>query len=467
MSSNNKVICTEGMFLRPVHFQQFERYFQSWIEFRCNVLQCYSWGVTKLEINEALLLAEGKLEIMSCLGVFPDGTPFSAAPEPIIIPVTTEDEIFYLSLPRNGNISSQDKSQNAQELSWEENPTVPRRYFMKEITIKDVHSQSGQTESIVQSGVLSPLIRSQSQKKGDFADIPIARVIKNNKGLFELSNQFIPTSLHVGSSSKLINYVKVINGLLKLRGDSLAEEIGKPGTGGVAEIREFLLLQIINRYEPLFQHFSKLEQLHPERLFSVMIQMAGELATITTTERRSKILEQFYIDKELFYNHDDLYRCFNPIFIVIQETLNIAIAPRAIKIELKPQENKQIRHATIHEKSLLDSARFILAVRAQISADKIQQHFPQQTVIATPNQLEKLVKVQRLGIKLKPLGAAPEEIPFHQGMTYFILERNSSDQFISDLWKELEVVGIFAWYFSDQAYPGLELEFWAIRGEPK
>ena len=39
MSQSNKVIWTEGMFLRPQHFQQQDRNFQSWIETRCSGLQ--------------------------------------------------------------------------------------------------------------------------------------------------------------------------------------------------------------------------------------------------------------------------------------------------------------------------------------------------------------------------------------------------------------------------------------------
>jgi len=69
MSQNNKVIWTEGMFLRPQHFQQQDRNFQNWIETRCSGLQIYSWGLTILELDQPLL-ALGKIALTSCRGVF-------------------------------------------------------------------------------------------------------------------------------------------------------------------------------------------------------------------------------------------------------------------------------------------------------------------------------------------------------------------------------------------------------------
>jgi type VI secretion system protein ImpJ len=61
------------------------------------------------------------------------------------------------------------------------------------------------------------------------------------------------------------------------------------------------------------------------------------------------------------------------------------------------------------------------------------------------------------GIRLNALAVAPRQIPYHKGMIYFELNKNH------ELWKELEESGTIAIHFSGD-YPGLELEFWAIRG---
>ena len=60
MSDNNRVVWSEGLFLRPQHFQQQERYLEAYIEGRAATLHPYSWGLTELEI-ERDLLGIGKL----------------------------------------------------------------------------------------------------------------------------------------------------------------------------------------------------------------------------------------------------------------------------------------------------------------------------------------------------------------------------------------------------------------------
>ncbi|WP_411727014.1 type VI secretion system baseplate subunit TssK [Methyloglobulus sp.] len=444
MSSNNKVIWTEGMFLRPSHFQQLDRYFLSWVESRCAVLHCYSWGVTKLEIDQQLL-ALGKFAITSCQGVFPDGTPFSipdlnAPPIPLEIPAESKNELLYLSLPVRGSFGK--------ELAWNENTDEFIRYRMKEIEVKDIHSQYGQDSSTVQSGELWTRFRLSRQNQDAYVNIPIAKVIERKADKQALlDSQFIPSCLHAGASSQLRSYIQEVEGILHQRGDALAQRLGSPGTGGVAEITDFLLLQIINRYEPLFTHFSTLQLLHPERLFSAMLEMAGELATITQASHRPKAFPQ--------YIHEDLFSCFNPVVIALREALGWVSESRAIPIPLE-EHPRQIRTAIIHDRQLLQSAEFVLGVNAQLSADKIRSQIPRQTTIATREKLRDIVMSQVPGIQLIGLATSPRQIPFHKGMTYFGLDKNHA------LWQELEKSGTIAMHFSGE-YPGLELEFWAIR----
>ncbi|NMW25688.1 type VI secretion system baseplate subunit TssK, partial [Rhodanobacter denitrificans] len=76
MTDNNKVVWSEGLFLRPQHLQQQERYLERFVELRAGNLRPYTWGFSELEL-ETDLLAIGKLGIKRARGVFPDGTPFA------------------------------------------------------------------------------------------------------------------------------------------------------------------------------------------------------------------------------------------------------------------------------------------------------------------------------------------------------------------------------------------------------
>ena len=92
MSVYSKVVWSEGLFLRPQHFQQQDRYFERYVETRCQALVPHSWGFTELEV-ERDLLSIGKFGLRRAAGVFPDGTPFrmpddDPLPTPDVLPCT-------------------------------------------------------------------------------------------------------------------------------------------------------------------------------------------------------------------------------------------------------------------------------------------------------------------------------------------------------------------------------------------
>ena len=91
MSAHNKVIWSEGLFLQPQHFQQQDRYFERYVETRCQALIPHSWGFTEIEL-ERDLLSIGKFGLRRAAGVFPDGTPFRMPDdEPLPAPLDIGD----------------------------------------------------------------------------------------------------------------------------------------------------------------------------------------------------------------------------------------------------------------------------------------------------------------------------------------------------------------------------------------
>ena len=54
MSANNKVSWYQGLFLKPQHFQQQNRYVERYAEARCQALIPHSWGFTELEFEREL-----------------------------------------------------------------------------------------------------------------------------------------------------------------------------------------------------------------------------------------------------------------------------------------------------------------------------------------------------------------------------------------------------------------------------
>lgn len=444
MFENNKIIWSEGMFLRPQHFQQHDRYIENLVENRCRVLQPYGWGFYSLTID-ADLFAIGKLAIKSCRGLFPDGTPFclpehDALPPPLDLPTNCQNEILYLALPV--------RQAEALEADIETRPDGLARYRLGERDVKDTATQNGTTNP-VQVGVLKTRLLRESDERSGYTCLGIARVIevKADKRII-VDERYIPTNLNCYASPQMRGFITELHGLLNTRAETIAGMVADAGNGGVAEIADFLLLQLINRNQLLFNHLSTVTGLHPESFYRTAIQLVGELATFFRPDKRPQELPA--------YHHEELTVTFAPLMDTLRQLLGKPIIQRAVRIALKgPQYG--IYAAVKPDLSLLRMGVFILAVKAELPSETIRQSFPRQIKIGPTEEINRLVRTLTPGIALEPLAMTPRQIPYHAGFTYFELNKNS------ELWRKLETSGGFAFHV-DADIAGLQLEFWAIRG---
>jgi len=112
--------------------------------------------------------------------------------------------------------------------------------------------------------------------------------------------------------------------------------------------------------------------------------------------------------------------------------------------------------APLADPSLLESADFILAVRADMPHERLRKQFLQQTKLASVERIRDLISLQLPGVPLEPLPVAPRELPYHAGYSYFRLDRQSQ------AWSMLDGASGFAFHVAGD-FPGLEMQFWAIR----
>ncbi|WP_177419185.1 type VI secretion system baseplate subunit TssK [endosymbiont of Lamellibrachia barhami] len=444
MTWRNKIIWSEGMFLRPHHFQQHDRYLENLLESRCAPLRAYGWGIRELSIDKDLL-TQGKLSVSHCKGVLPDGTPFDIpgedTPPPILeIPENTHDTLIHLALPA--------RRQGAVDADRNDIPEVLARYLPREQEVDDSNA-GADTKALVQTGSLRLRLMLDGEDRSQFICMPLARIMELRADMnLLLDEAFLPPALDCRAHRRLHGFLDELQGLLHHRGEALAGRITASGRGGAAEIADFMMLQAINRLEPLFTHLAQMEGLHPEAFYQIGLQTAGELSTFTSREKRPPELPP--------YRHDDLQATFEALMNAMRQSLSMVLEQNAVAIPL--QERKYgIRVATLADRSLIDSANFVLAVGSQMPTETLRNRFPAQIKIGPVEQIRELVNLQLSGVALRPLPVAPRQIPYHAGLTYFELDRSS------ELWKQLKSSGGFAFHIGGE-FPGLELEFWAIKG---
>jgi type VI secretion system protein ImpJ len=443
MSSHSRVIWSEGLFLQPQHFQQQERYFERYVEGRCQPLVPHSWGFTELEF-EADFLRIGKAALRQAAGVFPDGTPFrlpddDPLPEPIDIGTDVRDQILYLAVPlrRAGQLAA-DRDGDGDALV---------RHDVRELETRSDASSGGEP-ALVEVGALRTRLLLANELTAAYACIPLAHIVECRADRQVVLNEnFIPTVLKVSAARRLAAFTTELLGLFHQRGEALAGRVAATGRGAAAEFAEFLMLQAINRFEPLLAHCAEAGNFHPESLFQLCASAAGELATFTSTSKRPPRIPA--------YRHERLRDSFDPVIAALRESLSKVLVQSAISIPIEPKKFG-ISVAIVSDRSLYNSAVFILAARADVAAEDLRRRFPAQVKIGPAEKIADLVRLALPGVPVHAIPVAPRQIPFHAGFAYFELDQTV------DLWEQLKDSGGIAMHVAGE-FPGLALEFWAIR----
>jgi type VI secretion system protein ImpJ len=441
---NSKVIWSEGMFLRPQHFQQQERFLTSLLELRSAPLAPYPWGFTELKLDDPLL-ALGKVGIASARGVLPDGTPFNIPaddnpPPALDLPEGAKNQVVMLTLPlRRPAMDDVDAQDRKDSLA---------RFAVKEYEARDANADAA-ADALLQVGALRLRLTPASEPLDAYACLGVVRVVERRPdGKLLLDEDFVPPCLDCQAGRPLAGFITELRGLLRHRGEELAAMVTGRAQTGVAEVADFLLLQCVNRAEPLFAHLEATRGLHPETLFQLCLQLAGDLATFAHGDKRPSEFPA--------YRHDDLQATFAPVMEDLRRSLSLVLERNALSIPLEERQYG-VRVARVADRQLFRTANFILAVNARVPAETLRQRFPTQVKIGPVEKIRDLVNLQLPGIMIHALPVVPRQIPFHAGFSYFEIERGT------DLWNALEASSGMALHVAGD-FPELALELWAIRG---
>lgn len=443
MTINNRVIWSDGLFIKPQHFQQQQRYFDSQVHERALAVSDYLYGFNDLELN-AEYLSFGRIGLVRASGLFPDGTRFSLPqddimPEPMeISDASVVNQAVYLALPL--------ASDSLAEVAWPDAPAAGR-FLAHSTDIRDLHSIDGDTHTI-EIAKAAPRLMLERDDRSAYASLAIGRILeKRPDGSLVMDPNFFPTMLSVRAAPRLQRFVGEMAGLMRERARNIADRVGSPGQGGVADVADFMLLQMLNRAHPRFMHLARLRQLHPERLYEALLELCGELVTFTDESR----LPQEYSA----YDHDLPEPSFTPLMQVLRQSLSTVLEPRALAIQLQ-QRQYGLTVAPVQDSQLMSAAEFILAVKADIPPDGLRKQFIQQCKVASVEKIRDLISLQLPGVPLIPLPVAPRQLPYHAGYTYFRLDEQSQ------AWQMLDNASGFAFHVAGD-FPGLEMQFWAIR----
>jgi len=442
MPFDNKVIWSEGMFIRAQHFQQEARHVERLVRSRSTQLRGYAWGLAELRLNRELL-GISRFAVERALGAFEDGTPFAVPdeaehPAPLQLTENIRNTIVYLTLPiaQPGGFEAADG----------EVQTITR-YVTTDAEVADANV-GGRSAASIQVGRLRLRYALETSDRTGLLSVGLARILEvRSDGTVVLDEDYIPPALDIQVSPSLSALLTEIVGLLNHRGEALAARLAGSGTGSASETIDMLMLQSINRWQPVLTHLAQASVVHPETTFQNLISLAGEIATWTSADHRPRPFPA--------YQHDRLQLSFAPVAAALRQSLSAVLDQSALAIPLI-EHRYGIRVAKISDRTIYAKYTFVLAVQADMAVETLARTFVGQVKIGPVEQIRELVNAALPGIPLRSLPTAPREMAHHSGKAYFELDRNHA------LWRSLANSSGMAIHVAGD-YPGLQIELWAVK----
>lgn len=446
MNSFDKVIWSEGMFLRPQHFQQQERHLEDLLLARSLSAIHYFWGFSELQL-ESTVLSQGRFALKKATGLFKDGTTFVITEDTPLqeldIPADVNGELVGLAIPT--------RRASIQQVAYAEDEDLLARYAVNEQEIMDTTDTSLGSVSL-QLGRLKTRLMLQSEVDGNYEFLPIARIKGwDSKHAVVLDEAYIPPTLNFidVKNSLFDNVVKTVDLLaeqVKRLVRRLSASAAQPGSSSMTQM---MMLTVINRHHAFFHHVLTSNYQHPEKFFCQLQILLNEMAVYISDNRALTKFES--------YNHDDLQTCFEPLMAQLAGALNIVLEDPYVVIELI-DKGHGIKVAQVTDLSLIKQADFILGVEADMSMENLRKRFPSQAKFGPVERIRDLVHLQLPGVNLQSIDQIPPQLPYHSGYTYFALEQSG------DLWQQFAKSGALALHLAGE-FPGLAMEFWAVRNK--
>jgi len=444
LSLRNSVIWFDGAFLRPNHFQQQVRYHDYTAKRYASARTSYFYGLESLELDTNAL-AQSKVSLISASGIFPDGTVFDLPAEaPVPLPLsfhenTAINSIVYLAVPSPLN--------GVAEVLIDEQASAPTRYQTMEQETYDTTSSGSDTGRIHVAQLRTSLI-CDNDAGGSFSLLPILRIKERTPdGRLITDPDFVPPAYDIDAVPRLRQDLSDLASLFDHRAVQISRRLGALGQSGIADVADFMMLQLLNRLSAQLRHLATTKRVHPERLHELFSAAAAELATFT---ERDRLPVPFPV-----YTHGEPHTSLLPLIAQLRRSLGALMEPNAHSLPLVEQKFG-IYTASLPHAAMLSSCIFVLAVRAAVPLERLAKSFVAHAKISSVEKIRNLISSHLPGIALQPLSTAPRQLPYHAGYSYFLLDQHSPG------WSEIGATNAFALHVAGD-FPELDIQLWAIR----
>lgn len=412
MKSLSPVVWSEGMHLAPHHFQAQSRYFEDLAGFGLGTLFYKPYGLIAAELDAEALL-NGTVAITHARGIMPDGLTFNfpadPAPEPIAIretfSPTRDSHLILLAIPAR-------RAGQADCIAEGGGLDAQLRYRPGVRVLPD--ETTGRDEKPVAVALKNFRLILDLEDLEGLVTLPLARVRRDGAGHFIYDPEYIPPSLRIGASRRLMELVERLAGILDAKAEALlAERRGSAAAPlqeyAAREIASYWLSHAIHSGLAPLRHHLMTASAHPEALFGEFSRLAGALCTFSLNAHPRDLP---------LYDHDHLGRCFGMLDRQIRDHLELVGPSRRGMVPLQRGEDG-IHRGRITDARDLARARWFLGVRASVDAATLAAQVPRLVKTCSALHVARLVRDAYPGLPLEHLAAPPPEIAPRPGTQYF------------------------------------------------
>jgi type VI secretion system protein ImpJ len=445
MENNQKVVWSEGMLLTPQIFQQWDQYYDHYLNERLRGVFSFGHGALSLDWDHDGL-ANGRVTLLGFQGVLPDGLIVKipdedTAPQTRLIgdlfPASADHVDVFLAVPV-------EQTDGVNCLLDGDGGSRAARYSSGYIERKDMTTGSSPREILVARKNLRILF--SGEPTTDMVVLKIGELLRTQAGAIALKETYIPPCLWISASPYLL---RLLRGLIEL----LTAQVGSYGNAqrGILEaigmdIGKYHLIAALMANLPVLQHMSLVEKIHPEHLYLTLARFMGALSMLAGP------LESI---ESISYRHDDLTATFEEMDRRIRAIVERFQPTHYLTIALEASGDN-VWVGRVPESRLFASSQFFLVATGDLSEDQIRQQVPQFIRIGSPTKLKEIVAAAMPGVRLYHTPRPPATLPVRVGQQYFRLDDRGV------FWEEIKKTQIIALHVP-QSLQSLRLQLLATK----
>ncbi|RIK73119.1 MAG: type VI secretion system baseplate subunit TssK [Planctomycetota bacterium] len=439
---NLAVHWSEGMFLRPHHFQAADRHWSELIATSSQWDNAYNYGLRRCELSlEALANYQVQVAHLECrLG---DGTIFSAGPElgrrdlKAAFADHAEATVF-LAVPKSVLGRTNVARDGARE---------PARYVSQAVALQD-EAAGGNDQEILLLRLDGRLMLSTEDLHGLEA-LPIARV--RRAGAAEATpelDDYIPPLVSIDAWPPLsIGIVRAIYDVIGEKIEVLAGRVRQRGitlaSPDPGDLDDLLMLHALNQAQATLHPLTFARGVHPLTAYVELCRVVGGLSIFDP---------QRVVGEIPAYDHDDLSRIFRWVKLRIEQLLGsrkqlqyeqrfFVGTERGLQVDIDPRwlHAGWDWYVGVNGKNVPDRL-----VRELLQPGKLDWK------MGSSHQVDVIFKHGVPGVQHVELPSAPRALPSHQGWSYYEISREGN------AWKDVFATQTLALRFRTELIGNLE-----------